>query len=73
MSSSSCLDAHPAHAMSRSRLNNHRPRFNLTPNIARRGSLKAVGWPKFGLNRLSVASPSSAVSLSALSLFLQEV
>src|SRR4051812_28396874 len=45
----------------------HRPRFSLTPTIARRGSMKTVATLKFGLNRLSLASPSSAVSLSALS------
>ena len=38
-----------------------RPRFSLMPIIARRGSMKIEGRPKFGLNRLSVARPSSAV------------
>ena len=44
-----------------------RPRLNLTPSIARRGSMKTVGRPKVGLKKLSVAYASSAVSLSALS------
>src|SRR5206468_7343204 len=43
------------------------PRCSLTPNIARRGSVKTMGRPKFGLNRSSVASSSSALSLSTLS------
>ena len=43
-----------------------RPRFNRTPTIARRGSTKTVGRPKFGLAKLSVARLSSAVLLSAL-------
>jgi type II secretory pathway pseudopilin PulG len=38
--------------------------LSLTPNMARRGSTKAVGWPKFGLKKLSVATASSAVLLS---------
>ncbi len=45
----------------------HRPKLNLTPNIARRGSTNAVGWPKVGLKRLSVAIASSAVSSSRFS------
>ena len=45
-----------------------RPRLTRALIIARRGSMKMVGCPKFAvLNRLSVANPSPAVSLSAFS------
>ena len=55
------------HAETRSTMSaSQRPRFNRTPSIARRGSTKAVGWPKFALDRLSLARASSAVSLSTL-------
>ena len=40
--------------------------FSLTLTRAA-GSMKTVGCATFGLNRLSAAKPSSAVSLSALS------
>jgi hypothetical protein len=45
----------------------YRPRLTLALNIARRGSMNTMGCPKFGPNRLSVATASSAVLLSALS------
>lgn len=45
----------------------HPPKLTRTPNIARRGSTNATGWPKLGLKRLSVAKASSALSLNAFS------
>jgi len=45
--------------------NAHRPRFSLTPIIARRGSMNALGRPKFGLDRLSVARPLTIVLVSS--------
>ena len=44
-----------------------RPTFILTLTIARLGSTKTVDSPNVGLNRLSVASASSAVLFSTLS------
>src|SRR5262245_48880519 len=44
-----------------------RPNCSLTPTMARRGSVKTVGRPKFGLYKLSAARPSSALLLSTFS------
>ena len=52
----------------RARADHCGPRFSLTPSIARRGSRKTVGRPKFGLNRLSVARLSSAGRRDAVDL-----
>src|SRR5262245_50341830 len=63
-----CENLYLGMAIRRPKSNDHyRPRFSLTPTMARRGSVKTVGRPKFLLDRSGVCNSSSAVSLSTLS------
>src|SRR4029453_4213045 len=57
----------PDGAMLRRKGDRQRPRFNRTLSMARRGSTNVVGNANVGLNRLSLARASSAVSLSRFS------